>query len=328
MFKKVNKFLCMWRLHALSIFIVIVIGGVGIFLHADDAWKGISWGFYTWTCDTFSLQCTEVVKPQRVNFGVYDFNNTFEKTPMAIEHEYVSWNTYASGTIETTLEKIASRNRWPLITVEPWVNETITSSEAELLVDVISGKYDQTITNICRELATFDKPLFLRWGHEMEQGIGRYPWATQNTQEYTDAYRHFVTTCKSVAQNVYYVWSPAGNNGADTYWPGGEYVDYVGLSLYELSAFDNDIYGKQQSFKELLIEKYDRVKKFNKPIMIAEFGVFGSSEFQKKWMSAAFADMDSFELLKSVVYFNAPDSFGAWPEKYGIPDWTIEPSIF
>jgi len=33
-------------------------------------------------------------------------------------------------------------------------------------------------------------------------------------------------------------------------------------------------------------------------------------------------------LLRTVVYFNAKDHPGAWPDKYGVPNWTIDPTIF
>jgi len=42
----------------------------------------------------------------------------------------------------------------------------------------------------------------------------------------------------------------------------------------------------------------------------------------------AFEEMGNFPLLKTAVYFNAVDSEGAWEEKYGVPDWHIDPGVF
>jgi cellulose synthase (UDP-forming) len=159
----------------------------------------------------------------------------------------------------------------------------------------------------------------------MEHLNGRYPWATDDAEAYQRAYRHVVTTGRRYADNVFYVWSPAGNRGLERYWPGREYVDYVGLSLYALRGPDDPTL---PPFDRILAEKYGRVEGYARPIVIAELGVSGGQSDQRKWMQAALEAMPKYPLLKSAVYFNAKDTAGAWDSRYGVPDWHIDPDVF
>ena len=74
------------------------------------------------------------------------------------------------------------------------------------------------------------------------------------------------------AETTYYVWSPVGSPGLHQYWPGPDYADYVGLSVYGFPQWDVRHYGRPRSFAEIFSEKYELVKGFGKPVLIAELG--------------------------------------------------------
>jgi beta-mannanase len=38
--------------------------------------------------------------------------------------------------------------------------------------------------------------------------------------------------CRSITKNVFYIWSPVGNQELKDYWPGAAYADYVVWSVY------------------------------------------------------------------------------------------------
>ena len=57
--------------------------------------------------------------------------------------------------------------------------------------------------------------------------------------------------------------------------------------------------------------------------MVAELGVTGDTNYQKRWMMQLFRDLDNYPLLKSLVYFDSQDHVGAWEGKYSVPDWRI-----
>ena len=168
------------------------------------------------------------------------------------------------------------------------------------------------------------------WGHEMEQDLAeRYPWSGADPQEFVAAYRYFVERCSQVAggASIYYVWSPVGNKGLERYWPGDGYADYVGIAVYSFPEWDRDVYGNARSFGEVMDEKYGRVERFDRPVVVVEMGVTGDGEYQRRWLEEAFRDFDRFPLLRTVVYFNARDREGAWGEGYQTPDWRIDPLL-
>jgi beta-mannanase len=243
---------------------------------------------------------------------------------MAIEHVFIGWDGYEKGRLSALLQGASGRNRWPLVTLEPWTFGRRPSDGHSLFVDVLTGRYDAVIGTICGEIRDFGKPVFVRWGHEMEAVTGRYPWARADAQGYVRAYRHFVDSCRAAAQNAFYVWSPVGNDGLDAYWPGRSYADYVGLSVYGFPEWDLAHFGRVRSFDEIFVEKYLRIARFTRPVMIAELGVAGEREHQVGWITDGVRNFGRYPLLRSVVYFNAVDSRAAWPEEFSIPDWRLD----
>jgi cellulose synthase (UDP-forming) len=170
--------------------------------------------------------------------------------------------------------------------------------------------------------------MLIRWGHEMETADLRYPWSGASGGSYIAAYRHFATMCRADAPKIYLVWSPKGGARLGQYYPGRAFVDLVGLSVYDLPAYDLDHFGKVMSFREAFLPKYGRVVAFDRSVIIAEMGVSGLASYQARWMADFFRSAQNFSLLRTAVYFNAKDTPGAWPKEYGTPDWTIDPNIF
>jgi beta-mannanase len=269
-----------------------------------------------------------VLASPAINLGAYDPSGLLEHEPgVKIEHVFVNWTNYRSGDLLRQLQAIRNKGRRPLVSIEPWGDTAITPLSSYLLADVITGKYDRMIRALASDIAEFRDPVYVRWGHEMENVTGRYPWAVRNAELYKNAYRHFVTTCRLYARNTYYIWSPVGDHGCERYWPGLAFVDFVGLSVFEFPQFDLRYYHKVRSFSEQMSEKYRRIAAFQKPVIIAEFGVTGDHDFQQAWLRAALQDMRNYPLLKAVAYFQAKDTPGAWGAHYTTPDWRISPQF-
>jgi beta-mannanase len=263
---------------------------------------------------------------EEIKLGAYDPGGLLQHEPaVKIEHVFVSWANYHSGDLLRQLNAIRGRGRRPLVSIEPWADAAITPLSSSLLADVITGKYDRTIRALASDIAEFRDAVYVRWGHEMENVTGRYPWAVRNAELYKDAYRHFVMACRLYAQNIFYIWSPVGDNRCERYWPGPAFVDFVGLSVFGFPQFDLRYYHKVRSFSEQMDEKYRRIAAFQKPVIIAEFGVTGDHDFQQAWLRAALQDMKNYPLLKTVAYFQARDTPGAWGPHCPTPDWRISP---
>ncbi len=173
-------------------------------------------------------------------------------------------------------------------------------------------------------LGTADEVSYIRWGHEMDLLPTRYPWVQEDPQIYIDSYRYFYTTCKKSAPQAQFVWSPAGQEGLKRFYPGENFVDIVGLSVFGFPQWEVANGLNQLSFREVFQPKYDRIRQFNKPVMIAELGVTGSTDYKEKWLTHMRDDIESFRLVRFVVLFNAKDLSATWGDKVPVPDWRIE----
>ena len=106
------------------------------------------------------------------------------------------------------------------------------------------------------------EPIFLRIGYEFDG-----PWNAYDSSRYINGYRYIVDMMRSLnVTNVAYVWQSAtwGANPQNqmlNWYPGDDYVDWVGLSFF---FFDNNFNAPQ--FEELLSIARSR----NKPVMMAE----------------------------------------------------------
>ena len=57
--------------------------------------------------------------------------------------------------------------------------------------------------------------------------------------------------------------------------------------------------------------------------MIVEFGVTGTPTYRAQWLKSMLSSLYQFPHLKHIMFFNAPDTPGAWGEAVETPDWTL-----
>lgn len=292
-----------------------------------SAIRGILWGFsFRKPVGLFrnSLVSKKVINLSslKINFGAYDPEGDFRsRDNLAIDHYFINWNDQEIiSDLARVFKNSADSGRWVLLTVEPWPVED--NLKENLLLDITNGDYDQQIGQVCSQIGISANPVLVRWGHEMENITGRYPWAVDRADSYIAAYNYFVSSCKKITDNAYYVWSPVGGKGLDAYWPGKENVDTIGLSVYLLPEFERDLYGTVRDFSNVFGEKYERVEKYGKPVMIAEMGVAKEYAGRQDWWLDALNSVDNYYWLKTIVYFNAKEHEGVWLD-YQTPDWTF-----
>jgi beta-mannanase len=223
------------------------------------------------------------------------------------------------------------REKKALLTVEPWPQFGEESDRSLLLNNIANGKYNDIIKDLCSSIQQKSEiKVIIRWGHEMELfKTSRYPWAFSDSKLFIKAYQKWVDTCNSHTSKVKYMWSPAGNEGFDSYYPTDKYVDYVGLSWYSYPAFEWYTYQKIYTFEEIMSDKYNRLKKFNKPVYAAEFGIAGLDDHKKK-MYEILKDRekikDKYPLLEAIVLFS--DETESWVEgKIEAPNWIVPEEI-
>jgi endoglucanase len=284
------------------------------------------------TSITFGLVAYSLVTPfsphKSMYYGIVDPENKFNSSKLiTIEHKFISWDADKNYDFTNALDEAINANRVPMITIEPW---GLIKDKPYDLKDLQGEVYKNTIKTICQSVEARKKKVILRWGHEMEQVGGRYPWANGDSEGFKTAYKYWVDTCKAETKLVDFMWSPAGREGLDAYYPGSEYVDLIGLSTYGYPEYEDKVLGKKYNFEDHFNERYKRVEKYGKDVYLAEFGVAGTSEYKTQWLKQAkTAILDPFKYpnLRGVVYFQFFDK-DPWIEGINAPDFRIEKTLY
>lgn len=229
---------------------------------------------------------------------------------------YKQWGNPQNSQVDvSTLNMLASIDKTPFITWEPWDPQQGVTTNKYKLSDIGQGTYDGYIRDTARNIKTFNKPVFLRFAHEMNGNW--YPWGGtvngNSPQMYINAWKHIHEIFASEGvTNVTWVWSPDaksyplinGNTLID-YYPGDTYVDWIGLDGYNWGP---QIPGKQwETFSEVFSNAYNQVVNLSqKPIMISEFGSTESGGNKASWIQDAL-DLQipyNFTRIQSIIWFD------------------------
>lgn len=201
------------------------------------------------------------------------------------------------------------------------------------------------IRNVLDRLSTYGKPMFIRFASEMDQWqIGDDP----------DLYKQIFKNVSNMIHeypNLAVVWSPldlgALNRPFQYYYPGDEYVDWIGVSCYTKKFF---LGNQNTSAKDAMyfmtgdgawatnklkpLMKFLSDYKINKPVMISEGGVAVANKFGESleyWSRPRLKNMlwstvMKYPQIKLVNYFNVYRSDEA--ERFNIDDKPYACDIF
>lgn len=266
--------------------------------------------------------------PGELPFGVYDPHGDFkDETDVQIEHLFLPWEDVYLPSLKQADQYALDRSRSILATIEPW---TWTRSErntpAALRRNINDGVFDAHMSAICAEFAQFTSPVTVRWAQEMEDVSGQFIWAGWKPDDYINAYKRFVDLCRDQSKDIQYMWSPLGYDEMKQYYPGEDYVDVVGLSVFGLQAWEKKVLGNEQTFRDIFAPRYKRALAFGKPIVISELGYSGDANYVAKWENDVRQDLDGFDELRAVIYFNQREVY-PWPDGFGLPNWRFGQNI-
>lgn len=266
--------------------------------------------------------------PARPKLGAYDPHDLLkDERGIAIEHTFVYWQSFDPDQYETFVANATRRDRQVMVTVEPWTRAANWKDGREsLLKDILTGGFDKEIKSICHAIGASAAPVMVSWGHEMDEQEGRYPWANQEPETYKNAYKYFVDQCRPLAPKARFGWTPKGEETLGAYYPGDAYVDFIGLTLFDVQSWNLD-HRDWRRFEEKFGSLHARVTNYGKPIVLAEFGVQGDDRYRDAWLSCAQERIGKFDRVEAIVYFNDRETW-RWPKPYGQPDWRITSSDF
>lgn len=267
----------------------------------------------------------EAAPPGTVPFGVYDPPGDFSQDgEVIIEHLFLPWEDVSLPSLVDADAYAVERNRALLVTLEPWTWSRSERNTPEYLRNGIAkGEYDANMVAVCDVLATLKSSVTLRWGHEMDDDNGQFIWAGWNPEDYISAYRRMIDICRASAPRINVMWSPLGDEGMEDFYPGDDYVDLVGVTVFGLQAWDKEKYGGDRSFDDIFAPRYARAAAFGKPVVVAELGYVGELDYVNAWENSVRVQKAEYPALAGVVYFNQPEVY-PWPEDFGLPDWRID----
>ena len=120
------------------------------------------------------------------------------------------------------------------VTWRPWQGSTSDQQTIKNIIAGLSDSYIRTQANICK---SFGYPIYMRFGAEFDLNQGGL-WAT-NPTNFINCWKHVVDIFRAQgANNVIWVWNPnysecGALHPARDYYPGDNYVDWVGIDMYQ-----------------------------------------------------------------------------------------------
>ena len=136
---------------------------------------------------------------------------------------------------------------------------------------IASGTYDDYLSSYADSVSDFGHAVVIGFGHEMNASW--YPWGYKHVPAATfvAAWRHIVTLFrKEGADNVTWLWTlqadQAGTGPIASWWPGAQYVTWVGIDGY--------YYRSSDTFASVFGQTITQVRAFtSKPVLLSETAV-------------------------------------------------------
>jgi hypothetical protein len=185
----------------------------------------------------------------------------------------------------------------PMITWEPF---------GIALSDIANGVHDDYIREFARGIKGYKNLILIRFAHEMN--CDYYPWFG-DPKSYILAWRHIHGIFEEEeVTNVQWVWAPNFMSNVpdhpysdyNLYYPGNDYVDWIGVSGYNWGDVPNIDF--TFLFDEFL---KDTACRYPKPQMIAEIGTVDAGGIAKTdWIADAYKKMPLYPFLQAVSWFN------------------------
>ena len=140
------------------------------------------------------------------------------------------------------------------------------------LAAIAAGRYDSYLRRYATAVRSYDRPVILSFGHEMNAWWYSWGYRYADPASFTAAWRHIVTLFRAAgAGNVTWMWTvnviDAVGHIRDPapWWPGRSYVNWIGLDGY---------YKQAGTFAPLFGPTIKAVRALaHDPVLVAETGV-------------------------------------------------------
>ncbi|WP_316839058.1 glycosyltransferase [Pedobacter gandavensis] len=246
---------------------------------------------------------------------------------------YIPWGDQAQCYLPAqTMDSIYNNGSIPMVTWEPWQNLFAKNDingndkkDLKVFSKVTKGIYDAYLKKFSNQVKALKRPVYIRFAHEMDNPF--YPWspAGNNTpEEYRAAWKYvYQYFSKNEVYNVIWVWNPWKPETVEAYFPGMQYVDWIGVTNLNYGQPNSPSW---QSMEDLYRYFHQQpIFRSGLPVMLAEMGSLVSAGRQEEWFQAAFQSRRKFPEIKGFLFFDSGfDKNVPQGNAEGILDWRIQ----
>lgn len=251
----------------------------------------------------------------------------------AVQVMFTSWDPNNKEDTFTRMKNIWDSGNVPVVTWEVFTDDRNRYAPANIDALIASGSYDSYLNDWADSMKNFlagpggvygdadDRRVYLRFAHEMNGDW--YPWSasyknSQNTPtDYINMWRHVWTVFKNKgidSNHLQWMWVPMNTDvgtplhKAESYWPGDNYVDWVGIDAYNWGTGES--WSNWTPPVALLDDMINRLSGYGKPLSIPEYGTtsvsYGSNNVGAKgqWIVEMFDYLSIKPQIKMLCYFN------------------------
>lgn len=190
---------------------------------------------------------------------------------------------------------------------------------------------NEHLRNFARAAKKADVPIFLRYASEMNGDWTQY---SGKSKLYIEKWKMVHDVMEQEAPNVMMVWAvfTFPDHTIDDFYPGDDYVDWVGVNIYNVMYHNNNIKNRadHEDPLKLLNFVYNQYS-YKKPIQISEFGVSHFSttdnkyyiDFAKEKLTRFYGNVPKkYPRVKSIFYFDVNNIVNA-PTGRRINDYSL-----
>lgn len=204
------------------------------------------------------------------------------------------------------VEQVKKQGAFPHIAFEP------NNGLAEVKDDAYLRKW-------AKDAGASKVPILLRFASEMNGTWVKY---SGDPELYKEKWRLVHRVMQEEAPNVAMLWSVFTHpeRTIPVYYPGDEYVDWVGVNIYNVIYHNNNV-KERADFEDplMLLEYVYRLFGWRKPIAISEYGATHYTvtdnkyyvEFAKKKISRMYANLKKYPRVKAIYYFDVNNLLNA-----------------
>lgn len=192
--------------------------------------------------------------------------------------------------------------------------------------DVAAGAWDEHLNQIADNCVAFAQPMFLTFFHEPENDRSKFG----TPADYVAAWRHVVDLFRGKGvSNVSWTTCLMGTSywdkaSAMQWYPGDDYVDYIGVDAYNWGpSTDVCVNDQWTSFRWRVQRFYDFGKGRRKPMLVLETGCAedpANPDRKANWIAEMAKTLKSMRSIRGVCWFEAGKTTG------NKCDWFVESS--